>query len=134
MHHVDAPEALVGDGLLEHAQGRVEPVLLDDEELDIRGIASRNHRVGIRNRQRHRLLDYDVLAVGRQRQAMRRVVAAFRQDADDVDLAADFTHHLMHVGEPRNVEALAGFARHAWQNVAYGDKLCIAHMPFRQEL
>ena len=132
-HHKLA-EAALAVGFHQLANRQVVAVLLDDEEPDIGGVASRNHRIGIRDRQRHRLLDQDMLAVRRQRQAMGGMVAAFRQNADDVDLAAHFTHHLVHVGEPGHVEALTGLARHAWQNVAYGDKLRIAYMLFSQEL
>lgn len=61
---------------------------------------------------------------------MRGVMAALGQYAYDIGFAAGLAHHLMHVSKPRHLEFFTGFARNAWQNVAYSDKFCAPYMSF----
>ena len=88
VRHVDPAEASLVDGALQQLNRRVEPVLLDDEEMDARVVARLHQLVGLRERDRHRLLGDDVLARARRGDPLRGVQSRRRADRHDVASAA----------------------------------------------
>ena len=112
--------------------GKIVAVLLDDEELDAAGIAGGDHAVGVLERERHRLLDDEMLAVRRKLGGMLRVAAAFGEDADNVDLVLTLGEHAVKFGVSRDAVTRGELLGAGRVDIADGDEPPIGQI-FRGE-
>ena len=118
IRQVYPPEAALVDRPLQELNGRIEPVLLNDEQVDTRVIARPHQIVRLRERNRHRLFRHDVLAGARSGDALRRVQTRRRTDRDDVALAG--LEQFIECAIPGNAMRLAGPCRSIDVDVAHG--------------
>ena len=88
-------EATVLERLPQPHDRHVEPVLLDDEEARTVAVARADHGIRVVQRQGHRLLHHQVLAVRGKRDHVLRVAAALGEHDDHVRLLA--RDHFVHV-------------------------------------
>jgi hypothetical protein len=116
IRQIDAPESALVDRPLQELNGRIEPVLLNDEQVDTRVIARPDQIVRLRERNRHRLFRHDVLAGARRGNALRRMQARRRTNGDDVALAR--LEQLVERAIPGNAALLTGPFRSIGVDVA----------------
>ena len=107
-------------------------VLFDDKQLDAGLVAGADHAIRVIHGQRHRFFNDEVFAIRRQFDAMTRVVSAFRQDADNVDAASDFTHHIVHVDKPGDAATFSYRARKLRNDITGSHQLSAFHLVFRK--
>src|SRR5205814_6502068 len=99
--HINASEAVSVDGSLQQLHGRIQPVLLYDEQMDSRLVARLDERVSTSQRDCHRLFHYHVLPCVRCLDALLRMQARWRCDRNDVRLG--ILQHLLVRREMRNL-------------------------------
>ena len=81
-----------------------------DDEMHLVALDRRDDGVAVRERQRHRLFQDDVLAVLGRHDGVRRVELVRRRDVDDLDRRVG--GELLHVGVGRGIEVAGeGLAR-----------------------
>ncbi len=99
--------------------------------MDIGLVTRRDHAIRIEQCQRHRLLDDDVLLVGRKLEDVCSVRPALGEHDDDVDRR--LSHHLVHVGEVRHAELLADRPRAVGPDVTDGRQARVGDLPVAQQ-
>ncbi len=130
--HVDPAEASLVDGASQELHGRVEPVLLHNEQMDTGRVAGMYELVGRRQRDGHRLLDDDMLPRARGEHALLGVQSRRRRDADD--FAGGVRQHLLVGSKPRDGLLLPGLARAIRIGVADGTECQTRHAAERLEV
>src|SRR5258708_18021366 len=117
----EASEAPAFQSLAQLHHGNIKAILLDNKEARANGVACPNHRIGIIERQRHRLLDDYVATVLGEGDYVFRVPAALGKNHDDI--RSYHLHHLVHVIKVRYRELPADTLCLGFIRIAYSRQL-----------
>jgi hypothetical protein len=132
VRHVDAAKASLLDRRLEQLDGRVEAVLLDDEQVDARRVTGLHERVRALERDRHRLLGKHVTARFRRGDAVLRMEPRGRADGDEVTRHRG--KHLVERSVGGNTVLFPDFLRTLDLRIGDGDELELGHLGDRLEM
>jgi hypothetical protein len=124
--HVDATEATAIDGALEQHDGRIEPVLLDHEQVHAVVVAGLHQGVGRGQRDGHGLFADDMTPRAGRQHAMLRMQTTRRGNHHRV--AGYLGQHLLDAGEERDTMRHAGLLRALGHDVAHRHELKLGNL------